>query len=552
MNQNPTYKFNSAFFRKVCLIVSLILIPFSVLAQTEQECEKLIEQGIEKMFNKEHTQSLELLVKAKTMAEANGWNKESFRATNNIGANYYLMLDYGEALKYYLEAYEIAIEISDNSQVMTVLNNIAILYFQERNNEKAYDYFLKAYNIAKDNKLEEKKGLYATNLGLVLNKLKKTDEAAIYINEAVSLVKNDSNNSLMVKMAFAENRMLKGFNDEAEKTALSILPELKGEEQIENKIFTLLILAQIQEKKNDFSKAEMYAFQARKLSYTFQDKVDTYEYLSQILAKSQKYEPSLLYKDSVIMMKDSLNAAKNTKLFENGKIKFEIQNYQYELEQSQRRLEYERKFFYTIIGAGLLVMILVIWIFRNNAIKHKQQEKIAELELNKERTDNLIREKQLREKEALALLEQERLKNELELKNRKLTAKEVHQSSRNELIEDVIKLLSQQPEVSRNENLSKYTRELKNHLKQDAQWESFFKHFEESNQGYIDRLKTKHPDLIASEVRFIIYVYMNLSNKEISSLLNITPQSCRKRKERISKKLQTPEGMTLYSYLSTI
>lgn len=550
MNQNPTY--NSSILKKIFFNVFLMLIPFLIFAQTQQEADKLIQQGIEKMFNKEHAQSLELLVKAKTLAEANGWQNESFRATNNIGANYYLMLDYGEALKYYLEAYEIATEMSDNSQVMTVLNNIAILYFQERNNEKAYDYFLKAYNIAKENKLEEKKGLYATNLGLVLNKLRKTDEASVYINEAVSLVKNDSNNSLIVKMALAENRMLKGFNDEAEKTALSILPELIGEEQVENRIFTLLVLAQIQEKKNDFPKAEMYAFQARKLAHTFQDKVDTYEYLSQILAKSQKYEPSLLYKDSVIMMKDSLNSAKNTKLFENGKIKFEIQNYQYELEQSQRQLKYERKFFYTIIGAGLLVMILVIWIFRNNAIKHKQQEKITELELNKERTDNLIREKQLREKEALALLEQERLKNELELKNRKLTAKEVHQSSRNELIEDVIKLLSQQPEVSRNENLSKYTRELKNHLKQDTQWESFFKHFEEINQGYIDRLKSKHPDLIASEVRFIIYVYMNLSNKEISSLLNITPQSCRKRKERISKKLQIPEGTTLYSYLSTI
>lgn len=550
MNPNLTYNFK--FIQKIRFLIVLLLIPFFGLTQTQQECEKIIQNGIEKMFNKEHAQSLELLVKAKTMAEANGWNKESFRATNNIGANYYMMLDYGEALKYYLEAYEIATEMSDNSQVMTVLNNIAILYFQEGNNQKAHDYFLKAYNIAKENKLDEKKGLYAINLGLVLNKLRKTDEAAVYINEAVSLVEKDPNIALMVKMALAENLMLKGFLEEAEKTSLSILPELKGDEQVEKKIFILLVLGQIYERKNDFWKAEDYAFQARNLAQTFQDKLDTYEYLSQILSQLQKYEPSLLYKDSVIMMKDSVNATKNNQLFENGKIKFEIQNYQYELEQSQRRLQYERKFFYTIIGAGLLVLILVIWIFRNNTIKHKQQEKITELELNKERTDNLIREKQLREKEALALLEQERLKNELELKNRKLTAKEVHQSSRNELIEDVIKLLSQQPEVSRNENISKYTRELKIHLKQDTQWESFFKHFEESNQGYIDRLKTKHPDLIASEVRFIIYVYMNLSNKEISSLLNITPQSCRKRKERISKKLQIPEGMTLYSYLSTI
>lgn len=314
----------------------------------------------------------------------------------------------------------------------------------------------------------------------------------------------------------------------------------------------LLVMAQIYEGRSLFAQALNYAHEARKLSHTIQNKVDTYDYLSRILAKSKDYERSLLYKDSVILAKDSLNTVKNTKLYETGKIKFEIQNYQYELEQSQRRLKYERKFFYTIMGAGTLVLILVILIFRNNAIKHKQQEKIAELELNKARTDSLMREKQLREKEALALLEQERLKNELELKNRKLTAKEVHQSSRNELIEDVIKLLSQQPEVSRNESLSKYTRELKNHLKQDTQWESFFTHFEEINQGFIDRLKSKHPNLIASEVRFIIYVYMNLSNKEISSLLNITDASCRKRKERISKKLNIASGTNLYSYLSTI
>lgn len=539
-------------YRKTVLIFCFSILSDLLFAQTHQQCEKLIQEGIEKMFEKEHTQSLELLVKVKTLAETNGWTKEAFLATNNIGANYYMMLDYGEALKYYLEAYEIAASLSDNSQIMTVLNNIAILYFHERDNEKAYEYFLKAYKIAKENKSNEKRGLYATNLGLVLNKLKKTDEANLYINEALGLVQNDPNNLLITKMASAENKMLKGQYADSEQLALSVLPELTGEEQTENRIFTLLILAQIHEGRNEFSKATDYAYQARKLAQTLQDKVDSYEYLSQILAKSRKYEASLLYKDSVIMTKDSLHTARNTKLFENGKIKFEIQNYQYELEQTQRRLQYERRFFYTIISAAILVLILVIWIFRNNSIKHKQQEKIAELELNKQRNESLIREKQLREKEALALLEQERLRNELEIKNRKLTAKEVHQSSRNELIEDVIKLLSQQPEISRNENLSRYTQELKNHLKQDTQWESFFTHFEEINQGFIDRLKSKHPNLIASEVRFIIYVYMNLSNKEISSLLNITPQSCRKRKERISKKLNTPEGTTLYSYLSTL
>src|SRR5690606_26240893 len=105
-------------------------------------------------------------------------------------------------------------------------NNIAILYFQEKNNEKAYEYFLKAYQLAKENDLPEKRGMYATNLGLVLNKLKRLAEAETFIKEAIPLLKNDPNASLMAQMALSENKMFHGSFDEAEKVARNILPAL--------------------------------------------------------------------------------------------------------------------------------------------------------------------------------------------------------------------------------------------------------------------------------------------------------------------------------------
>src|SRR5690606_8778963 len=116
-----------------------LILPFFLLAQpkNEKEADLLIEQGIEKMYQKDHSTSLEILVQAKSIAEAKGWDQQNFRATNNIGANYSLMLDYGEALKYYLEAYEIAEKTGKAKNIMTVLNNIAILYFHELDNEKA-------------------------------------------------------------------------------------------------------------------------------------------------------------------------------------------------------------------------------------------------------------------------------------------------------------------------------------------------------------------------------------------------------------------------------
>jgi DNA-binding NarL/FixJ family response regulator len=45
---------------------------------------------------------------------------------------------------------------------------------------------------------------------------------------------------------------------------------------------------------------------------------------------------------------------------------------------------------------------------------------------------------------------------------------------------------------------------------------------------------------------------MNLSTKEIASMLNITLEACRKRKERIAAKLELHDSMPLYDYLSTI
>ena len=159
---------------------------------------------------------------------------------------------------------------------------------------------------------------------------------------------------------------------------------------------------------------------------------------------------------------------------------------------------------------------------------------------------------QHREKEALVLLEKERLKNELETKNRELTAKAMYLASKNELIEEVLQSLSQSAQIASSASLKTHVNDLRKHLKKDPQWESFFVHFEELNQGFLDRLRARHPQLTSNDIRFLTFLYMNLSYKEIASLLNITPQSCRKRKERIAKKMEVPDNLPLHAYLSSI
>ncbi|MDN3725490.1 tetratricopeptide repeat protein [Aequorivita sp. SDUM287046] len=536
------------------IVIFFLLISSSSISQTveQKECDALIEKGIELMFSKKHVQSLELLVKAASIAEENRWPKQKFRALLNSGSNYYLMSDFGEALDYYLKAYEIAIEELETKDELTVLNNIGILYFQESNLAKAKEYFGKAYALSLDGENNSKRGYYAINLALVLNKMQQPEEASKYIQEALPLVKEQPEVEIMARMARAENLFIRRKFSEAKELSRILLPQLKGEANADNRVFILLLLSQILQKENNFSAALQYAEMARKGTKGIEHSEDVYEALSKAYMSLKDYHLALRYKDSVLIARDSLHQIRNNALYENNKIKFELQSYAHELNESRLLLQKERRFFYSITAFASLLFLLLIWIFRNYLIRHKQRKKITELELDQEKTKRLVVEKQMREQEAVVKLEQERLRNELDIKNRKLTSKALYLSGRNELIEEIVETLTANPQIKEQPEMLVQIKALSKHLKKNPQLESFFSHFEEVNPGFTSRLLKLNPHLTQQDVRFIIYLYMNLGNNEIASLLNISPQSCRKRKERIAKKLNLPNDASLAAYIANI
>lgn len=544
---------------KKFLFLIFILTGVICRAQTEKECHEMIIEGIKEMNNKNHARSLEILTEAMTLAQENHWAQNEFLALNNIGANYYQMLDYGEALDNYLEAYKVALRDLEARHEMIVLNNIAILYSKEKEYGKAEEYFLKAHEIAGLSGDSLKIGMYSVNLASVFNEQENPTEAKKYIDFAYANLKRETPIFYQAEITYAQYLVLTKEFDEACSILVQLLPKLKTAELSEHRISVYMLLSSIYKEEN----SETAINYARKAlldkNATLENKVDVYRQLTELYRKLGRNDEAFLYKDSVIWAKDSLNQVKNGKLFENSRIKFELQNSQKKLTESQKRLNAERRLFYTIIGGIIVLILITLWAIRNYYVKLKQRkiiaensQKIAELELEKEKSDKLILEQKLSQQSALALLEKERFKNEIEAKNRQLASKALSISTRNELIEDIIESLSRESEIRGNENLRKRIFELRNHLKKESEWDDFFTHFEEVNHGFLKSLKEKHSDLTSNDVRYISYVYMNLSTKEISSLLNITVEACRKRKERIIKKMELPEEVDLYSYLSAI
>lgn len=540
-------------------VVSCFLFITPSKSNTLEKCDSLVAAGVEALNKNQYIKSLELLTQARTLAEKNRWHKQNFLAINNIGANYYRLLEYGEALNYYIEAYSIALKELEPKYEMIVLNNIAILYSKENNYEKAKEYFKKAYDIAKQNNDDLKVGLYAMNLGNLANETKDSKLARSYFDEALPLLESQQHFLILAKVGLIQCDLNEGKATKARQDALFLMKNTKDLSFYEADISLTTVIAKSYIKDNLLDEATVYANLLLKKNPNIETKITSFELLSEINFNKKAYDLAFAFKDSIIDSKSKLNEIKNGKLYETSKVKFEIQNYQNQIKLNEAKLSNERKMFYSIIAIIIIAVIFIIWILRNLSVKHKQKKLIAErneqilsLELEKEKNELLLLEKQLDEQKAISLLEQERLKNEVEQKNRKLSAKALYLSGRNQMIEEVLSELSELPQVSKEALLVNHIQTLKTHLKTDNEWDNFITHFEEVNQNFLTKLKAKHPNLIANDVRFLSYIYMNLSTKEIASMLNIAPESCRKRKERISAKMEIPDAVSLYDYLATI
>ena len=158
---------------------------------------------------------------------------------------------------------------------------------------------------------------------------------------------------------------------------------------------------------------------------------------------------------------------------------------------------------------------------RQNIILEKEQE-LANLEISKNQ------------------LEQEQLNQKLEAKNRELATKALHLVNKNEILNSVTNQLDQinvQDDPKNATLVRNAKRAIASNINLDEQWEDFKIHFEEVHSGFFKRLTNDFPDLTQTDLRLSAYFLINLNAKEIAQISNISPESVRKRKQRLREKL---------------
>jgi len=190
-----------------------------------------------------------------------------------------------------------------------------------------------------------------------------------------------------------------------------------------------------------------------------------------------------------------------------------------------------------LLTLGILaVLFLGVLIVIMQLSRRKKEKKIA---AERYRRQQLELEKQQLEKEQL---------------ERELAAQVLQLCRKNEILVNVqqeVEDLSR-PGGAQAQGLNRLNRTITRSLNSDEDWIQFLSTFEKVHPEFLNHLQASAGKLSPAEQRLACLLRMNLSSKEIATLLNISSQGVKKARYRLRKKLNLDSDINLQSYLLSL
>lgn len=205
---------------------------------------------------------------------------------------------------------------------------------------------------------------------------------------------------------------------------------------------------------------------------------------------------------------------------------------QWEYEKQLSDLNHRKSRILLLLAVFALVLVVAVMLLLLNRKKMILESKDIEL-----------KNKELKEKS---------LADELNLRNRELTARTLVQVQRQELLDEMIGKLN-----AILEDKKKLSTNLCDVIKTFEQYKSasnpddFDHYFTQINPDFYEHLRTDFPNLTPNELRLCAYLKMNMNTKDIAAICNITPESARVARTRLRKSLGLADSsIDLATFLS--
>lgn len=192
----------------------------------------------------------------------------------------------------------------------------------------------------------------------------------------------------------------------------------------------------------------------------------------------------------------------------------------------------------------ILSFLLILWLYNQyytRRVKRKQeffnQKQRKEIELQ-----------QLENQKEAIRINNEKLKSDIDLKNKELAIAMMSTVKRNKLLNRIIKQLTK----IEHEEVGSIIKSINANLKNEDDWKYFENVFNTADKDFFKKVKEVHPMLTRNDLKLCAYLRLNLSSKEIAPLLNISVHSVEIKRYRLRKKMNLSKGKGIVEYIMTL
>jgi ligand-binding sensor domain-containing protein/DNA-binding CsgD family transcriptional regulator len=211
------------------------------------------------------------------------------------------------------------------------------------------------------------------------------------------------------------------------------------------------------------------------------------------------------------------------------------------------------KFVYSIIA---ILLVLLIGFYPQMLVRKKASRIIAEKDdHHKKQTEQLRLEKEKQEKELIELKNQQ-LQKEVEHQGKELASSTMHLVQKSEMLLSIKDKLKHIASISNDPKIKPEISDLIKNIEKDTlidkDWQKFELYFNNIHDSYTQSLKERFPILTANDIKMCAYLRMNLSTKEIATILNISTRGVEISRYRLRKKMNLENGVNITEYLSKL
>jgi len=428
----------------------------------------------------------------------------------NIGAIRLKMKDYVVARNSFLEALQILEELSENdpdhnysSQIPVILNNLGLVYQNLQQYDSSLYYYRKGLSqIEFVADQDYYRVSILNNIVSLFLDIEEADSAFVNLTRAMEI---KPKNSDLVGQAESYNLLADYylFVDQPGKALGYYYKSIK----IANKIGSIELQSLIAEK--------LY----------------TYYYQQNNADSALKY--FVLYNQ----LEDTINSAETLKELTRLELtsRFNEKKKVEQIEQNRLNTIY----MFTAVSLVLILLVFVLlYILSNNRNQRLQLEK-NNISLSAKNS----------------MLENESLQNELEVRNKELTTYVMGMIQKNELIGQVVEVLSANKLKldEKNDNVINTVIKDLNKVQDESAWEEFELRYQQVHNDFFEKLQTVAPNLTTNERRLCAFLRLNMTTKDIASITGQSIRSIEVARTRLRKKLDISNSdISLVEFLNSL